>query len=180
MVIKLVNEIEQSLKYDNYLSALALALMIPDICGKAEYQSDKNKERYIKWYDEYLGQYEKSPDDPYDVDMPYPSGEIVYQLRCSFLHQGNYNINSDRIKEERCKIDKFILSLEPPYSGGLSKVSYDEDMTINEREIDINVINLCWKISRVAKNYYEANKEKFDFIDYEIIDRRDMFGDVAL
>ena len=108
MINKIIEEIDKSLESEAYLSALSLVLILPDICGKAEYNSNiKNKERYINWFDEYIGKYEQSP---FEVsNNPYLSGEVVYQLRCCFMHEGNPNINKNRIKNERNKIDKFIL-----------------------------------------------------------------------
>ena len=48
MINKIIEEIDKSLEIEAYLSALSLVLILPDICGKAEYDSNKkNKERYI-------------------------------------------------------------------------------------------------------------------------------------
>lgn len=59
MINKIIEEIDKSLESEAYLSALSLVLILPDICGKAEYNSNiKNKERYINWFDEYIGKYE--------------------------------------------------------------------------------------------------------------------------
>ena len=100
----------KALDNDCFFSALSLALTLPDICGKAKYPTDGNKKRYIAWYDEYVGAYEQCPGE--EGEMPYLSGEVVYQLRCSFLHQGNPNIDKGKINEECCKIDKFVLLTE--------------------------------------------------------------------
>ena len=52
MINKIIEEIDKSLESEAYLSALSLVLILPDICGKAEYNSNiKNKERYINWFD---------------------------------------------------------------------------------------------------------------------------------
>ena len=42
--------------------------------------------------------------------------------------------------------------------------------TDNFREYRVNVRRLCLIICSVAKAYYEDNKDKFDFFNYEIID----------
>lgn len=62
--------------------------------------------------DEYIGQYEKAPVKSGETEMPYLSGEVVYQLRCSVLHQGTPNIDSSNIKDETCRIDHFTLVIE--------------------------------------------------------------------
>lgn len=56
----IIDDLDKSLKNGCLFSALALALTIPDICGKAKYQNIKlNEERYRKWFDEYIGECEK-------------------------------------------------------------------------------------------------------------------------
>ena len=37
MINKIIEEIDKSLESEAYLSALSLVLILPDICGKAEY-----------------------------------------------------------------------------------------------------------------------------------------------
>ena len=46
MIDKIIKDIETSLENGAYLGALALALALPDICGKAAYPSLKVGERY--------------------------------------------------------------------------------------------------------------------------------------
>ena len=48
--------------------------------------------------------YTSKDDSPYGIDMPYLSGEVLYNLRNAFLHQGNPNIVSSEIKDIRCKV----------------------------------------------------------------------------
>lgn len=57
MVDRIVKEINICLENDGYISALGMALTLPDICGKAEYPQWKKQNvglRYKKWYDEYI------------------------------------------------------------------------------------------------------------------------------
>ncbi len=57
----IIDDLDKLLKNRCLFSALALALTIPDICGKAKYQNIKlNGERYRKWFDEYIGECEKN------------------------------------------------------------------------------------------------------------------------
>lgn len=44
--------------------------------------------------------------------MPFLSGEVVYNLRNSFLHQGTPNIDSSKIKDPANKLDEFTLVFE--------------------------------------------------------------------
>lgn len=182
MVNRLLEEIQRSLDNELFLAALALALTLPDICGKAEYpREDSSKKRYIRWYNENVGITEKPPKFAQsDTEMPYLSGEVVYSLRCQFLHQGTPNIETKKIKEEACQIDDFTLLIEKKknpeiymdsaavFSGGTD--SAGKYPAFRVRSYEVNVRRLCFVLCACAKAYYEKNPEKFDFFKYEIID----------
>ena len=96
----IIDEIEICLEQDMYMSALMLSLTIPDICGKVEYPNEKQiAPRYIRWYNKYMEQY-KQGTSAYDIDLPYLSGEVVYNLRKSVIHSGNPNIDYTKVKQE--------------------------------------------------------------------------------
>lgn len=181
MITRIIEEIKECIDNECFIAALSLALTIPDVCGKAEYPEleDKNKKRYIKWFDTFVGAYEK-PSDPYGSDMPYLNGEVLYTLRNSVLHQGTPNIDTSKVTEERCKVDEFILIISDVYDGGLSRVSYGKGLTITERMLQINLVNLCHKLCSVAKSYYEDNKDKFDFFQYQLKDVRHIYDKLFL
>ena len=177
MLLRLIDDINRALENDCFFSALSLALTLPDICGKAKYPDEKsNKNRYIAWYDEYVGSYEKYPGR--DSKVPYLSGEVVYSLRCSFLHQGNPSIEKDKIKDECCKIDNFTLLVEKKkeYNVLLDSASISENY-INDRKVgntqrsyEVNVRRLCFILSACASGYYKEYKEQFCFFDFQIVD----------
>lgn len=174
MINRLIYEVNEALNHELYMAALCTVLTIPDICAKAIYPNLKNKQRYIKWYDENIGQYDR---DKEDTVMPYLSGEVVYQLRCSLLHQGTPNIDKENIKEECCKIDKFIILVEKTKefsmyhdSAEVHREGYNGKIGPVKREYTVNVQRLCMMITRVAKKEYEENRDKFDFINYRIRD----------
>lgn len=177
MVDKIINDVNKALDAGAYLAALSLLLTLPDICAKAEYGSTmKNKERYITWYEENIGQYDKAPFQIDEKTMPYLSGEVVYQLRCSLLHQGTPNVEKSKINDDACKIDRFILAVEEKKT---SKI-YADSACISEcslrtsersvRSYQVNICRLCQIITATAHGYYIANREKFDFFNYEIVD----------
>ena len=177
MLLRLINDMNKALDNDCFLSALSLALTLPDICGKAKYPDEKStKKRYIDWYDEYVGAYEQCPGE--EGTMPYLSGEVVYSLRCSVLHQGNPNINKNEIKEECCKIDEFVLLTEKKKDFNmLSDCSSSSQGFFNGKKVgethrsyEVNVRRLCFIISACAKGYFKENQEKFDFFDFKIVD----------
>lgn len=176
MLNRLIVDINRALDNEAYFSALALALTLPDICGKAKYSTEKStKKRYIDWYDEYVGQYEQCPCDVCKATkMPYLSGEVVYSLRNSFLHQGTPNINSTRIKETANQVDEFTLVIEKKnefdiYSDASSIISSNQADTLR-RSYRVNVRRLCLILTLSAKSYYKENSDKFDFFQCNILD----------
>lgn len=74
-----VDAVRQAVSEGNWFGALFMALALPDICGSIETPEAKSKERYTRWFKQYLGR--KYPSE-------YFSPEDCYYLRCACLHQG--------------------------------------------------------------------------------------------
>lgn len=170
MINQLIKEINIALENNLFLVALNTALTLPDICGKAEYPDisyKHNGERYKKWYQEHIGQYEQSPLDLREgVTMPYLSADVVYQLRCEMLHQGNPNVS-----KSKTGIDKFTLWVQKAnpfgFYGDTASVSLSGEPC---KTYNVSVRRLCLLLCRTAENYYNNNKEKFAFFNYTIFD----------
>ncbi len=184
MVTKIVDDISRSLENKCYLAALALALTLPDICGKAAYPTEGGtKKRYIDWYDAHIGHFFQEISKAREeglADLPYLSGSLVYQLRCSFLHSGDVDVDKSGIREEQNKITKFNMELRRHddifAAGTTAYLSYEKDGTI-EREYNVSVTYLCKILSGVALKYYKDNKDKFTFFSYSIIDSTQEYAD---
>lgn len=165
MVVKLIEEINKCLDIDCYLTALISALSLPDICGKAEYPTDKPAERYKKWYEEYIGKYE-ADDITRENNIPYPSGEVVYSLRNSLVHAGSPDIN-----ETTCDIQEFDLLMQSKDTFniyvGSAGVKTDGYGNVT-RSLCINIRQLCYKLCVCAEHYYKNNKDKFGFINSKL------------
>lgn len=170
MMLQLINDVDKALDAECYFAALSLALTLPDICGKAEYPEEKTTKRYKDWYDEYIGVYEQCPcEQCKNMPMPYLSGEVVYSLRNSLLHQGTPNIDCNTIKDNNNKIDHFELAIESKKPFNI----YSDSACIyndNVRTYRVNVRRLCLILCYSARAYYEANPDKFDFFHCSIID----------
>ena len=92
LVPRIIHECREALKHKLHLAALTLALTLSDICGIAAFPEEKCVwKRYVQWYEEHIGQFEKFPKED-ETEYPYPSGEVIYRLRCMVLHQGTPNI----------------------------------------------------------------------------------------
>lgn len=171
----IISDVDKALNAEAYLAALALMLTIPDICAKAEYgDSLGGRKRYIKWFDKNIGQYNCASEKEGEPCMPYLSGELVYQLRCSVLHEGSSNVNTSKIEETANKIDSFALIVETEKPFGIymdfSRTVTDKNETVINRTYQVNIRRLWMQIKAVSLNFYEKNKEKFEFCNYRIID----------
>lgn len=170
MFNSMIEEINRCLDNNCPISALSLALIIPDMCGKAEYPDKRNKQRYVKWFDEWIGNYETYEGN----EMPCLSGELVYSLRCSMLHEGN-----PQIENEKFNIAEFSLiwsrKKESFMFGGSSKAEAVTDVD-GKRKLqnivyEVNIRNLIFKICVCSQEYYKINKEKFNFLNYKIVEK---------
>jgi hypothetical protein len=99
MVREMFEQIKKALRVDLYILALSSALMIPDIAGAIDSDDGlASKKKYIKWYDTWVGSACKFMD-----------GEICYQIRCSYLHQGTFNLGKGNYKR--------VIFLHPKVKG---------------------------------------------------------------
>lgn len=170
MIDRMVSEIRAAMEHKLYLSALALALTLPDTCGRAEYPNEGNGDRYKDWCKKYV--IADKCNSAYGCDMPYLNEEIIYSLRNCFLHQSTPNIEQSKVREERCKVDKFelVASKDIAANGDLSMVAYGKDRRIVRRELQVHISHLCYIICAAAERYYDDNKAKFDFIKYSLVE----------
>ena len=88
-----LESIKLSLETNNHFGAIAMALTLPDICSKIEYEHIKhlkNRERFCKWIDKYLSHiYIMVLEDNGYEDKIILSAKDFYAARCSFLHEGS-------------------------------------------------------------------------------------------
>ncbi|MTI49904.1 MAG: hypothetical protein FH761_18900 [Firmicutes bacterium] len=99
--------------------------------------------------------------------MPYLSGEVVYSLRNSMLHEGSPNVDSKTI-------DDFVLVIEKKKpievysdSAGVTTTNYND---VCVRHYRLNVRRFCQVIIASAKGYFNENEELFNFFNYTIMD----------
>ncbi len=157
MIEVYIQEIETCLKNRCYFAALALTLTLPDICGAAEYPDEASvTKRYINWYDKYIGDNERKDRDT--EDSSYLNGEVIYNLRNTFLHQGNPTINKDKVKAKENRFDRFILILGDATGFLSGSICVDQgNGAATFRGMIINVTYLCQKICMAALCYDQQN-----------------------
>ena len=93
-----IQAIEISLNTQNWYSALALALTLPDICGKIDYPNlhRKSRLRYSKWFDMYVGEEYKMTIE--GETITFLTGNDCFALRCSYLHEGSNKVSQTESK----------------------------------------------------------------------------------
>ena len=104
-------------------------------------------------------------------DTPWLSGEVLYNLRCSFLHEGNPNLGDvSKIKEERNRINKFeiVVEEENEFNIFCDHASVTADYYSSLRTYRLSLRRLRLIIGETAVRYYVKNKEKFDLANYTI------------
>ena len=160
MIVYYVRDIRRCLERECWFAALSLSLALPDICGVAEFPGQSVSERYIGWYDRYIGQ--NLARDGMEDRTPYLSGEVVYNLRNTFFHQGSTTIDSGKVNETRNRVDRFLLML-----GDGTKI-HSMAMTVEARVaavrlllVDVNF--LCSILCDTAEWYYQNHRNDFRF-----------------
>lgn len=124
MIEHLVNEIERCLKNDLQITALTMALTLPDTCGKVYHPQASVSNRYTSWYDDHI----LAPKSELIGDTSKRfliSGNVVYKLRCAMLHESNPTVVGT---EEN--ITHFSLIWRP--ASSCSRVSIERCIELGE------------------------------------------------
>ena len=141
----LIGEVKKCNECGCYLAALVVALTLPDICGKVLFPEAKTGERYIKWFDKYIGDNERLTLTELvgmDKELPYTTGEMCYKLRCAILHEGTKEI------AKKIKVTEFVLVFGR--SSVLEESSVCERIDTGEDDKEIGRIKeIYWKINTV-------------------------------
>ncbi len=175
-----ISEINKSIEVRNYMSALVLSLMIPDICSKRL----KNI-GYVKWFNKYV--YRKYYDNPkrseikdyYKKSKTYKvkfNGSTCYSLRNAILHSGSpyivFTKEKDRLKANVDHIELCVngqSDRENQYGEAVHIVTYN-DMK-KSVSIRINIVNFAEKMIAGYKDFLLDNNidnlELFDMIDWD-------------
>ena len=154
-----IEEIRRALEVDMPISALSLALTIPDICGKIENLAENDKANFIAWFDKYITpqylpqQYIDNNDDLQLSKKRAMTGTRCYGLRCAVLHTGNEDIEEkhqdpiNEVGDKQCFTVKLINDPE-------NEVVYStlhHDTNIVEVEFYLNFQKFCERICKAAE-----------------------------
>ena len=156
-----VDEVIKCNTSGRYLSALTVALILPDICGNIIFPESKPRERYVKWFDKYIGDNERlalRELSPAETQLPFIDGETCFKLRCALLHEGRDDIGN------QIGIDDFVLTFGASSCLENSSVlEWPDDENNGKSSIrkktqwSINTVFLCSKIINGVKAFWETN-----------------------
>ena len=186
--LETIEEIDKARENGLYMLALMGSLVLIDSCAKVEYPKIKgNKERYIKWYNKYIcnREYYNTPDLRNEIgeEPSRITGEVVYTLRCSLLHEDNPNIQVSKIKKDRDKINDFVILIEEKNNMDIYTETWDINWKYDEngkpfvtnRQYVFNLQRFCWVVLKICTDYYKKHKDKF-FFDYKLLDMKNWRG----
>jgi hypothetical protein len=163
---KKLDQIEKAIESELYHPALALALTIPDVCGKIRYgykEAKNDQERYTKWYNEYVLAHSVSKwrGDPSEIRNPEFNGRDLWNLRCEYLHAGKANV----LYFENVPYGyKFELNI-----GNIGLIVYSGNNDCGMYSSTIKVYDLCYEIVYGARRFYKEVEKKEVFEDRNIV-----------
>lgn len=175
-VESLIDEVDHCLDNGNYLGALSIALILPGIFGSINYPEMTYRDAYIKWYDDYIGQYNDSS-TKFEKKIPYIDGEFCYEVKES-LH--NHGLISKTFQTKRYNITKITFRVERKkffeiYTGG-SCLGTDFDGTLKS-EVDLNVRQFWIQLKSLAEYELRVNKKAIDELPINIVEDYDLVID---
>ena len=175
-----IEEIRYCCKVGLWQAALSLTLTLPDICGdRNKYPNSKARKRWMEWLDnsgaldEFTFLVNKDENSDLLEVCKIMTIEAVYSLRCSFLHQGNADLEKEKVPKEIKRIKDsnpyVVVNFAVKPTSNALFLSYgssiDTKRNIETIDYSINVPVFCNLICDYAERYIHNHKEvlKNDF-----------------
>jgi hypothetical protein len=93
-----INATREAICCNNWYAALALALTMPDICGRLEDPASSSTHRSKRWFNTYLLDRYQMNYAGEDAPRTFLNAEDFYALRCAYLHQGEFDVLDQRVR----------------------------------------------------------------------------------
>lgn len=136
----ILESIRKSLNSKNWYASLTLSLVIPDICGKLEGEQISSR-RYVAWFDKYLGKKYQN----------FLSGNDCYALRCSYLHEGSDNVETQKAKDV---LDKFVfISDSSAHRNKFSRCNFGDSKYNGKFFLQLSVRQFCEEIIEATEQW---------------------------
>ena len=132
-----LDSIKLSLETNNYFSAIAIALTLPDICASIEAEDNKtSRDKYCRWFNKYL--VDKYTIFSTDRNIVVFSAKECYATRCSFLHQGTHiTEHQDIISKEKNAVKSVNFMNDTIFKG---YIRLGDEITIDVKSFCQNMI----------------------------------------
>lgn len=162
-MIDKIRDIRNALLNKTYISAVALALTLPDICSQVENNTaESSRSHYISWVNNHL------PSDCFDFplvgfeDQTF-TGNMCYSLRCSVLHSGSTDVANQKL---HVTVDRFLLT-RPGDANYYKGYRYSEEKQTDGTVLKVTYVGidyLCECLCDAAEDFYNqwSNKAAFD------------------
>lgn len=159
-----LQEIKNLLEQGFLISALNLALLLPDICSNIEREVNKkyigfsDADRYEAWFNDYIYNFnygDAAPTHKFDCF----NGKMCYALRCKMVHGCNDNIE-DMPNHKKSKIKEKYSHVYFCFTQGKSSFAVSTD---NENIVFVkSIYQLVMQIISMAESYYKnPNTQQF-------------------
>jgi hypothetical protein len=142
---RFIQSIEKSIEFENWYSALTLALTLPDICGRLNNPKNGSQKRFEEWFNKYVLHNYESPF--HGEGFTFLSGADCYALRCAFLHEGRDDVTRQRAREV---VSRFSFS-----TTGSHKCMFDTVLLLNLQ-------SFCTEICEGVRFWEEEYKNDTD------------------
>lgn len=164
-MIDKINDIRKALLNKTYISAVALALTLPDICSQVENNTaESSKKNYIAWVNNHL------PVNCFNFPLAgfeeqTFTGNMCYSLRCSVLHSGSTDVANQKL---HVTVDRFLLTKpgDAKYNKGFM---YSEEKQADGTVLKTTYIGidyLCECLCNAAEQFYNQWNDKSAFDDH--------------
>lgn len=163
-----LQEIKNCLDAGMLHSALILALTIPDICAKVEYNitDDKGGKYYQKWFDEEIDQYNIGNTGKDENHFDCFNGYMCYKLRCYMVHGSRSDINEipntpDSALRKRGYTRVVFAFSDRPFSEFIDITGDNQRIAVFHKSVP----QLIMQIISSAEGCYERYSDKNAFFD---------------
>ena len=164
-----IESVRDAFKAGLYEPALALALTLPDICAKIEHQSMSSARGYIEWCDAHIFTSQST-----DSDVSF-TGAALYQLRCSFLHNGDntiYKNEGKTWKDVKIQVFELMKPKNEHRNELMLKIETWKDTDTDTGDITykakMNMQYIIDLICNASEEFYDSWQEKDDFDDHVV------------
>ena len=160
-----LDSVESALTDHNWHAALAVALILPDICAKLEAPSSTSRDRYVSWFNAYLKP--KYVAEVRGQPEEFLSGEDLYALRCAYLHEGADDITA---QDAQRALDSFrFVAPRQGWKIHLNRQDGALQLQVDEFCRGICVATRVW-IQEIASHWPDVEQRMAGILTVESLD----------